>query len=101
MDQRKDEYKYSCSRQCYQRTDFFASSHWRETEDFPHLGPTKEHSILQAKLTKLAIQIVYAGQLDDDAFVHSSLFSPLGMTIAILTVLVLLIRFSIEEFYMR
>ncbi|CAF1067728.1 unnamed protein product, partial [Didymodactylos carnosus] len=41
----------------------------------------KERSILQAKLTKLAIQIGYA-----------------GMTIAILTVLVLFIRFSIEEF---
>jgi len=41
----------------------------------------KQRSILQAKLTKLAIQIGYA-----------------GMTIAILTVLVLLIRFSIEEF---
>ncbi|CAF0924356.1 unnamed protein product [Adineta ricciae] len=41
----------------------------------------KERSILQAKLTKLAIQIGYA-----------------GMTIAILTVLVLLLRFAIEEF---
>ncbi|CAF3879115.1 unnamed protein product [Adineta steineri] len=44
----------------------------------------KERSILQAKLTKLAIQIGYA-----------------GMTIAILTVLVLLVRFSIEEFIQR
>jgi Ca2+ transporting ATPase len=44
----------------------------------------KERSILQAKLTKLAIQIGYA-----------------GMTIAILTVLVLLLRFSIEEFIQR
>ena len=44
----------------------------------------KERSILQAKLTKLAIQIGYA-----------------GMTIAILTVLVLLLRFSIEEFVQR
>ncbi|CAF3451705.1 unnamed protein product [Rotaria sp. Silwood1] len=43
-----------------------------------------ERSILQAKLTKLAIQIGYA-----------------GMTIAILTVLVLLIRFSVEEFIQR
>ncbi|CAF0795587.1 unnamed protein product [Adineta steineri] len=44
----------------------------------------KERSILQAKLTKLAIQIGYA-----------------GMTIAILTVLVLLLRFSIEEFLQK
>ncbi|CAF1073719.1 unnamed protein product [Adineta ricciae] len=44
----------------------------------------KERSILQAKLTKLAIQIGYA-----------------GMTIAILTVMVLLVRFSIEEFIQR
>jgi len=43
---------------------------------------SKERSILQAKLTKLAIQIGYA-----------------GMTIAILTVIVLLLRFSIEEFW--
>ncbi|CAF1142520.1 unnamed protein product, partial [Didymodactylos carnosus] len=41
----------------------------------------KERSILQAKLTKLAIQIGYA-----------------GMTMAILTIVVLLIRFSVEEF---
>ncbi|CAF1360295.1 unnamed protein product [Rotaria magnacalcarata] len=44
----------------------------------------KERSILQAKLTKLAIQIGYA-----------------GMTIAILTVIVLLLRFSVEEFIQR
>ncbi|CAF1068097.1 unnamed protein product [Rotaria sp. Silwood1] len=44
----------------------------------------KERSILQAKLTKLAIQIGYA-----------------GMTIAILTVIVLLVRFSVEEFIQR
>jgi len=44
----------------------------------------KERSILQAKLTKLAIQIGYA-----------------GMTIAILTVIVLLVRFSVEEFLQK
>jgi Ca2+ transporting ATPase len=41
----------------------------------------KEQSVLQAKLTKLAIQIGYA-----------------GMTIAICTVIVLIVRFSIKEY---
>ncbi|CAF4008272.1 unnamed protein product [Rotaria magnacalcarata] len=53
-------------------------------DDDPEHMKVTERSILQAKLTKLAIQIGYA-----------------GMTIAIMTVLVLLIRFSIEEFIQR
>ncbi|CAF2684167.1 unnamed protein product [Rotaria sp. Silwood2] len=53
-------------------------------EEEPERQKVAERSILQAKLTKLAIQIGYA-----------------GMTIAILTVLVLLIRFSFEEFIQR
>ncbi|CAH1783922.1 unnamed protein product [Owenia fusiformis] len=44
-------------------------------------GGRKEKSVLQAKLTKLAIQIGYAGTI-----------------IAVLTVLILILRFSIEEF---
>jgi len=51
------------------------------TDEDPAAFKVKERSILQAKLTKLAIQIGYA-----------------GMTIAILTVLVLLLRFCIETF---
>ncbi|CAF0797946.1 unnamed protein product [Rotaria sordida] len=54
------------------------------SDDEPERHKAAERSILQAKLTRLAIQIGYA-----------------GMTIAILTVLVLLIRFSIEEFVQR
>lgn len=42
----------------------------------------KEKAVLQAKLTKLAIQIGYG-----------------GMTVAILTVIVLITRYSINEFY--
>lgn len=45
---------------------------------------SKERSILQTKLTKLAIQIGYV-----------------GMIVATLTVLVLIIRFSWEEFFVR
>ncbi len=41
----------------------------------------KEKAVLQAKLTKLAIQIGYG-----------------GMTVAILTVIVLITRYSIKEF---
>ncbi|KAI3382101.1 hypothetical protein SNEBB_009653 [Seison nebaliae] len=44
----------------------------------------KEQSVLQTKLTKLAIQIGYA-----------------GMTIAILTVIILVIRFCVEEFALQ
>jgi Ca2+ transporting ATPase len=45
---------------------------------------SKERSILQAKLTKLAIQIGYV-----------------GMIVAVLTVLVLIARFSWEEFLVK
>jgi Ca2+ transporting ATPase len=46
-----------------------------------HRNKVKERSILQAKLTKLAIQIGY-----------------IGMIVALLTVIVLIARFSWEEF---
>ncbi|CAF0918576.1 unnamed protein product, partial [Didymodactylos carnosus] len=55
-----------------------------KTEQANEPVKSKERPILQAKLTKLTIQIGYA-----------------GMTIAILTVLVLFIRFSIEEFIQK
>lgn len=61
----------------------------------------KERSILQAKLTKLAIQIGYAGKSLFDKIVEKNVFFFKGMTIAILTVIVLLLRFSIEEFIQR
>ena len=58
-----------------------------------------ERSILQAKLTKLAIQIGYAGLTKiHKMLIHSIDPLFLGMTIAILTVFVLLLRFVIEEF---
>lgn len=46
-----------------------------------HAGAKKEKSVLQAKLTKLAIQIGYAGS-----------------TIAVLTVLILVIQFCVKTF---
>lgn len=47
-------------------------------------GAKKEKSVLQAKLTKLAIQIGYAGS-----------------TIAVLTVLILVVQFCIKTFVME
>lgn len=47
-------------------------------------GHKKEKSVLQAKLTKLAIQIGYAGS-----------------TIAVLTVLILIVQFCIDTFVMK
>lgn len=46
-----------------------------------HTGAKKEKSVLQAKLTKLAIQIGYAGS-----------------TIAVLTVVILVIQFCVQTF---
>lgn len=50
----------------------------------PSASHKKEKSVLQAKLTKLAIQIGYAGS-----------------TIAVLTVLILVIRFSVTTFVIQ
>ena len=50
-------------------------------EDASSKSKKKEQSVLQAKLTRLAIQIGYG-----------------GMTIAILTVIVLIIRYCIKEY---
>merc|ERR1719309_374075 len=47
-------------------------------------GGGKEQSVLQAKLTKLAIQIGYGGSL-----------------IAIITVIILIVRFSIHKYYIE
>ena len=51
-----------------------------ETEKSDNKMKKKEQSVLQAKLTKLAIQIGYA-----------------GMTIAICTVIVLIVRFCVQR----
>lgn len=53
-------------------------------ESAPSSGHKKEKSVLQAKLTKLAIQIGYAGS-----------------TIAVLTVLILVIQFCIRTFVIQ
>ncbi|XP_076362615.1 plasma membrane calcium-transporting ATPase 2-like isoform X3 [Tachypleus tridentatus] len=57
-----------------------ANSHKKEAET----NPRKEKSVLQAKLTKLAIQIGYGGS-----------------TIAMLTVIILVIRFVIKTFVIK
>ena len=44
----------------------------------------EEKSVLQAKLTNLAIQIGYG-----------------GMAVSLLTVIILSVRFSVEEFYYK
>ncbi|XP_057323718.1 plasma membrane calcium-transporting ATPase 2 isoform X7 [Microplitis mediator] len=49
-----------------------------------HADGKKEKSVLQAKLTKLAIQIGYAGS-----------------TIAVLTVIILIVQFSVKKFYIQ
>ncbi len=55
-----------------------------QDEKTNHRSKVKERSILQAKLTKLAIQIGY-----------------IGMIVAVLTVMVLIARFSWEEFVVK
>jgi hypothetical protein len=55
-----------------------------DTEGGQEDGEQKQRSILQAKLTNLAIQIGYG-----------------GMAIALATTLVLAIKFSIEKFYFQ
>lgn len=55
-----------------------------QKEQISFSNEDKERSILQAKLTKLALRIGY-----------------IGMIVALLTVLVLIARFSWEEFYIR
>lgn len=68
-----------------------------------------ERSILQAKLTKLAIHIGYVGMstvfTSQDKFRERQIFIlsafQIGMTIAVLTVLVLFARFAIEEFIQK
>ena len=60
----------------------------------------KEKSVLQAKLTKLAIQIGYAGKIQsffDQIFIID--FNIIkGSAIAVLTVLILILRFVIKNF---
>lgn len=53
-------------------------------EDEEHTNPRKEKSVLQAKLTKLAIQIGYGGS-----------------AIAVLTVVILILRFVIKMFVIK
>lgn len=55
-----------------------------ETAKTTHGGSRKEKSVLQSKLTKLAIQIGYA-----------------GTGIAVLTVLILIIKFSVKKFALQ
>ena len=50
----------------------------------PGMGEEEEKSVLQAKLTNLAIQIGYG-----------------GMAVSLVTVLILSIKFSVDEFYTK
>ena len=65
----------------------------------------KERSILQSKLTKLAIRIGYVGKPPISSLLvirtNDQTHSPLGLIVAILTVIVLIVRFSWEEFVVR
>lgn len=61
----------------------------------------KERSVLQAKLTKLAIQIGYAGKCHLNRHLNScqcGIFHNTGSTIAILTVIILIVTFCIDKF---
>jgi len=70
----------------------------QKTNDETHTNRNKdkERSILQTKLTKLAIQIGYIGMSYKS--LKYNLINSIGMLVAILTVLVLIARFSWEEF---
>ena len=61
----------------------------------------KERSILQTKLTKLAIQIGYVGMYNNIVISLRILINYLGVIVASLTVLVLIVRFSWEEFIVK
>lgn len=63
-------------------------------------NPRKEKSVLQAKLTKLAIQIGYGGKMKLAIIVFIHIFSK-GSAVAVLTVLILIFRFVIKKFIIK